>query len=198
MAGEMSRALASVPRSLAAIASADLPKYLTRDEVARLLVAAGRARDRLMLRAMWETGVRVSELLSLSAESVDWNAQVLRVRTLKRHDHIRSIPLRPPLLGELARHIAGAGISGDRLLFDVTRQRVHQIVVRAARDAGLPADRAHPHVLRHSFAIACVLARVPVLVLNEWLGHATLEATLIYTKIMCAESRRYLDDVDFG
>jgi len=198
MAGEMSRVLAVVPRTLAAIASADLPKYLTRDEVARLLVAAGRARDRLMLRVMWETGVRVSELLALTAESIDWHAQVLRVRTLKRRDHLRSIPLRPPLLGELARHIAGAGISGDRRLFGVTRQRVHQIVSSAAHAAGLAPDHAHPHVLRHSFAIACVLARVPVLVLNEWLGHATLEATLIYTKIMCAESRRYLDDVDFG
>lgn len=198
MAGEMSRILAAAPRTLAAIASADLPKYLTRDEVARLLVAAGRARDRLMLRVMWETGVRVSELLALTADSIDWHAQVLRVRTLKRRDHLRSIPLRPPLLGELARHIAGAGISGERRLFGVTRQRVHQIVSRAARAAGLAADHAHPHVLRHSFAIACVLARVPVLVLNEWLGHATLEATLIYTKIMCAESRRYLDDVDFG
>ncbi len=49
-----------------------------------------------------------------------------------------------------------------------------------------------------TFAIACVLARVPVLVLNEWLGHATLGATLVYTKIMCADSRRYLDEVDFG
>jgi site-specific recombinase XerD len=98
----------------------------------------------------------------------------------------------------LARHIAGAGISGERRLFGITRQRVHQIVVRAARAAGLAGDHAHPHVLRHSFAIACVLARVPVLVLNEWLGHATLEATLIYTKIMCADSRRYLNDVDFG
>lgn len=83
----------------------------------------------------------------------------------------------------------------DAQLFPITRQRVHQIVRGAAIRAEL---RAHPHTLRHSFAIACVLARVPVLVLAEWLGHASLEATLVYTRVFCADSRRYLGDVDFG
>jgi site-specific recombinase XerD len=108
------------------------------------------------------------------------------------------MPIRPALLGELARHIAGGGIAADARLFAITRQRVFQIVRKAARAAELPLDRAHPHTLRHSFAIACVLGRVPVLVLAEWLGHASLEATLVYTKILCADSRRYLGDVDFG
>lgn len=195
----MSRVLAGVPpRGLAAIASADLPKYLTRDEVRALLDACTPPRNRLMIEVMWQTGVRVSEMLSLTPDSIDWHAQVLRVRTLKRKGHVRTVPLRPSLLGELARHIAGSGIAPDRRLIPLTRQRVHQIVRRGARLAGVPDDRAHPHALRHGFAIACVLARVPVLVLNEWLGHATLEATLVYTKIMCADSRRYLGDVDFG
>jgi integrase len=109
---------------------------------------------------MWETGIRVSELLALTPSSIDFAAE--------------------------AR------------LFPITRQRVHQIVRRAAEAAGLPRDRAHLHTMRHSFAIACVLARVPVLVLAEWLGHASLEATLVYTRILCADSRRYLGDVDLG
>ena len=190
--------MAAGPRSLSALAAAELPKYLTKGEVDRLIEACRTPRDRLMLRVMWQTGVRVSELLSLTPMSIDWNGQVLRVVTLKRRGHVRTVPLRPQLLGELARHIAGEGIGFDRRLFAITRQRVHQIVTGAARRGGLPADRAHPHTLRHSFAIACVLARVPVLALGEWLGHATLSATLVYTKILCADSRRYLDEVDFG
>jgi integrase len=198
MAGESSSALASAPRALARLVDAKLPKYFTRDEIARLLLACDRPRDRLILRTMWETGVRVSELLSLTSSSIDFAGEALRVVTLKRHGHMRAVPIRPALLGELARHIAAGGIAADRRLFGITRQRVHQIVRRAAGIAGLPADRAHPHTIRHSFAIACVLARVPVLVLAEWLGHASLSATLVYTKILCADSRRYLGDVDFG
>ncbi len=192
-----SSALATSGRSLSTVAVAELPKYLTREQVGQLLAACGPDRDRLMAGLMWQTGVRVSELLSLSAGAIDWEAQVLRVVTLKRRGHVRTIPLRPELLGKLARHLAEGGIASDRPLFALSRQRVHQIVTAAARRAGLPADRAHPHTLRHSFAVACVLARVPVLVLNAWLGHASLEATLVYTKILCADSRRYIADVDF-
>lgn len=198
MIGESSSALASPPRALSRLVDAKLPKYLTRDEVGRVLAACGSARDRLILRVMWETGARVSELLALSPASIDFAAEALQVATLKRRAHVRAVPLRGALLGDLARHIAGGGLGDDERLFPITRQRVFQIVRAAAREAGLPLDRAHPHTLRHSFAIACVLARVPVLVLAEWLGHASLEATLVYTKILCADSRRYLGDVDFG
>lgn len=190
--------MALVPRSIARVARAELPKYLTRDQVSGLLGACGRPRDRQALRVLWETGVRVSELTALTSDSIDFAGEALQVVTLKRRGHVRAVPLRPALLGELARHIAGGGIGSGRRLFPVTRQRVHQVVSAAARSAGLPADRAHPHTLRHSFAIACVLARVPVLVLAEWLGHRSLESTLVYTKVLCADSRRYLGDVDFG
>lgn len=183
---------------MARLVDARLPKYFTRDEIGRLLVAARPGRDRLILRTMWETGVRVSELLALTPSAIDFSAETLSVATLKRRAHVRAIPIRPALLGELARHIAGNGIAEGVRLFGVTRQRVFQIVKAAAFAADLPMDRAHPHTLRHSFAIACVLARVPVLVLAEWLGHASLEATLVYTKILCADSRRYLGDIDFG
>jgi integrase len=198
MSRESSSALALVPRSLSRVARGELPKYLTRDEVQALLGACERPRDRLLLRVLWETGLRVSELGSLTPESIDFTSEALRVVTLKRRGHIRAVPLGPALLGELARHIAGGGIPSGGRLFPLTRQRVHQIVRRAAGRALLPPDRAHPHTLRHSFAIACVLARVPVLVLAEWLGHRTLESTLVYTRVLCADSRRYLGDVDFG
>ena len=198
MSRESSSALALVPRSVGALARRELPKYLTRDEVVGLIEAADRPRDRLLLRVLGETGVRVSELVSLTPDSIDFTGEALRVVTLKRRGHVRAIPVRPAILGELARHIAGVGIRPGERLFPVTRQRIHQIVRRAARGAGTPPDRAHAHVLSHAFAIACVLARVPVLVLAEWLGHRSLESTLVYTKVLCADSRRYLGDVDFG
>lgn len=60
--------------------------------------------------------------------------------------------------------------------------------------AGVSQDLAHPHTLRHSFAVNCVHARVPVLVLNERLGHASREATLNFTKVLAPTSRRYMDE----
>lgn len=152
--------MVAAPRSITAVASAKLPKYLTRDQVHKLLDACTVARDRLMLQVMWQTGVRVSELLSLTPASIDWEGQVLRVRTLKRRDHMRAIPLRSPLLGELARHIAAEGIAPEKRLFRVTRRRVHQIVAAAARRAGLPDESAHPHTMRHYAARRIMPSRV--------------------------------------
>ena len=75
MPGESSSAVVLAPRSRGRLVHADLPKYLTKDEVARLLAACARARDRLLLRVMWETGVRVSELLALTPASIDFAAE---------------------------------------------------------------------------------------------------------------------------
>jgi integrase len=113
MAGESSSALAARPRTLARLVHADLPKYFTRDEIARLTSAARPGRDRLILRTLWETGVRVSELLSLTPSSIDFAAETLSVATLKRRTHhLRAIPIRPALLGELARHNPSLSPSG--------------------------------------------------------------------------------------
>jgi integrase len=103
MPQESSNAVALVPRSIARVARAVLPKYLTRDQVALLLGACGRPRDRLILRVLWETGMRVSELTSLTSESIDFTGEALQVVTLKRRGYVRAVPVRPALLGELAR-----------------------------------------------------------------------------------------------
>ena len=121
MADHSSSALATTGRSLSTVAVAELPKYFTRAEVGQLLSVCKGGRDRLMAKVMWQTGVRVSELLSLSAGAIDWEAQVLRVVTLKRRGHVRTIPLRPGLLGKLARHLAEGGIASDRPQFALSR-----------------------------------------------------------------------------
>jgi hypothetical protein len=181
-------AAASDANALARALSA--PHHLT---AARLGAHRFRGTSRLRVTAQGE------DVEALDDEtSIDFAAEVLHVATLKRIEHVRAVPVRPALLGDLARHIAGGGISEGPRLFPITRQRVFQIMRKAAGAAALPIDRAHPHTLRHSFAVACVLARVPVLVLAEWLGHASIEATLVYTKVLCEDSRRYLGDVDFG
>ena len=84
----------------------------------------------------------------------------------------------------------------DRL-FAIGRTRSFQIIRGACLGAGIERSRSHPHSLRHSFAIACVLQGVPVPVLNQWLGHAGLESTLIYSKVLAVDSRQFHDRMMF-
>ncbi|MFC1678810.1 tyrosine-type recombinase/integrase [Elusimicrobiota bacterium] len=184
--------------ALQSVLTKELPKYLSAEEVHSVVERARSARDRLLLEVLWQTGVRVSELLALTPASIDFHASVLRAPTLKRRRPMtRIIPLKPGLLGELARHIAGNKVGERERIFGITRGRVFQIVRAACGAAGIEKSRSHPHVFRHAFAIHAVLGGVPVPVLNSWLGHAGLEATLLYSKVLAMDSRQFHDRLAF-
>ncbi|MHA2203816.1 MAG: tyrosine-type recombinase/integrase, partial [Candidatus Hodarchaeales archaeon] len=62
----------------------------------------------------------------------------------------------------------------------------------------LDDERGHPHTLRHSFAVNCILHGVPITVLKEWLGHRDITKTLIYTQILAHDSRAFMEQVSFN
>jgi integrase len=184
--------------SLQALIAKDLPKYLAADEVRRVIEQAANPRDRLLMNLLWQTGLRISEALMLTPNHIDFNGAVLKAPTLKRRKPmVRPIPLKSALLGELARHVAAHRIGEHDRLFAIRRTRSFQIIRRACLAAGIESSRSHPHSLRHSFAIACVIQGVPVPVLNAWLGHAGLESTLIYSKVLAVDSRQFHDRMAF-
>lgn len=184
--------------SLQSVLGRNLPKYLSAVEVHSVLDQARNPRDRLLLDLLWQTGLRISEALALTSANVDFNGGVLKAPTLKRRKPmVRPIPIKPGLLGELARHIASRKIGEHEPIIGIKRTRAFQIVQRACLAAGIERSRSHPHVLRHAFAIACVVQGVPVPVLNAWLGHAGLEATLIYSKVLAMDSRQFHDRMAF-
>ncbi|MFZ0450388.1 MAG: site-specific integrase, partial [Desulfatiglandaceae bacterium] len=63
--------------------------------------------------------------------------------------------------------------------------------------AGIEKGRRHPHVFRHGFAVNAVLSGVPPLVLRRWLGHASIDTTLIYTEVLAQDTKGYLEKMSF-
>ena len=165
-----------------------------------------------MLRIMWETGVRVGELLKLTLQSFDTGQKHVLVPTEKKHlvkrrvgagrprrqeTPVRRVPITSELLAELAQYALAHHLESATPLFGVTRQRVFQVVKGAGRQAGLSEEHGelHPHVLRHSFAVHCILNGVPVPVLQNWLGHASVMSTMAYTKIMSVDGDAYFQRI---
>ena len=173
----------------------EIPKYLTFEEVEKVLSQVSNHRDKLIISLLWQTGLRVSELLSLKREDVDFYNQTIKTITEKRKGHIRIIPISSSLAGEIAKWIADKQISAGQPLFELTRFRIHQIVRDSCLRARIDRKRSHPHTFRHSFAINCVKQGTPVLVLNEWLGHSNVDNTLIYTKILAQDSREFYNKI---
>lgn len=165
---------------------------LTRDELLALLRAARakRERDWLMMLVSYNHALRVSEVTAIKAE--DLKDGYLTVARLK--GSFRTIqPLisdANPLLDESRSLVEYAAVrAGNQRLFKIGRRRAHQLLVEYGKAAGVPAHKAHPHVLKHT-CCSHLVGKVPVEVIREWAGHRSLASTGFYTRISPEEVGR--------
>jgi len=176
-----------------------LPETLRADEVNTLLQSIDPAdlpfgaRDRAILEMLYGSGLRVSELVNLQADQVDWEENFLRITG--KGNKTRYVPLggvaakalrsylehgRPKLLrnGRRAGNTLFLSNRGEKL----TRDRIRQIIKERARSAGLP-ENVYPHILRHSFATHLLENGADLRVIQDMLGHASLSTTQEYTHV---------------
>lgn len=194
------------PRTLART-FCKLPKYYNLEEVQRILS------DRLkhqnyetwfLCNFLWNSGVRVSEAISILYQDVDFLARTVRVVTLKRKGHERVIPIQPDFLLEIKLfqqfqlEKPTSKKRDIRKIFNINRSTAHEHVKLACRLAGFIDGREHPHTFRHSFAINCLLHGIPITTLQRWLRHSNIINTLVYTAIAGNEDHTLLQEVVFG
>jgi integrase/recombinase XerD len=176
----------------------DLKGYLDAEQVERLITFATNLRDALLVRIPWRSGVRVTELISMRIQDIDFDnrAIVIKVQKTRKRDgkaieRRRVVPIDQGTL-EMVKHYLEwrkqFAYKGD-LLFPITRQRVDQIFWKLGRRAGIkeigdPAvskhRKLHPHTLRHSFAIHCIKRGMAIERLQKILGHSSPATTSIY------------------
>ncbi len=174
-----------------------LPGFLTESEVSLLLHAPQpdsspiEYRDRTMLEVLYATGVRVSELVELTIESINLNQGSVRV--IGKGNKERIIPLGDEALAWVARFLENARIEllGDRFsaaLFPsrrgrtMTRQTFWHAIKRYAARAGIVRPIS-PHTLRHAFATHLINHGADLRAVQMMLGHADLSTTQIYTQV---------------
>ncbi|MGQ0433880.1 MAG: site-specific tyrosine recombinase XerD [Microthrixaceae bacterium] len=183
-----------VPRSL--------PKALSEEQVSRLLAApvgdgAVARRDRAMLEVLYGTGLRVSELVGLSLGDIDLDASLLRA--FGKGSKERIVPIGEHATRAIVAWLGEGGRSelappqwrrrgdaeavflgqrGGRL----TRQGAWDVLRRHGARVGL-AGWLSPHVLRHSCATHMLDHGADIRVVQELLGHASINTTQIYTLV---------------
>jgi integrase len=160
------------------------------DEAARLVTAAD-GEWRCMIIVALRTGLRQGELLALRWEDVDLQKGLLRVRqsvtrgqvTEPKSGRSRDVPLSDHALSalKLQRHLRGPLVfcAGDGRMLG--KEECKHPLWRASKRAGL--RRIGWHVLRHSFASHLAMRGVPLKVVQELLGHATMEMTMRYAHL---------------
>ena len=179
-------------------AARELPRVLSEEEVGRLLEACGGPlpldrRDRALCEVAYGAGLRVSELVGLRGDELDFREQWIRIQGKGNKE--RMVPLGRPALAALRHYFDGArpALLGSRpdpgVVFlnarggRLSRMGFWKILQRRARLAGLEATRVHPHLLRHSFATHLLRGGASLRVVQELLGHSDLSTTEIYTAV---------------
>ena len=175
-----------------------LPKYLSEDEVSRLLDLASKQgskegqRDATILELLYATGLRVGELVSLNVRDVD--VLESNIRCWGKGGKERIVYLYPKALSELKRYLSRVrpallgNHKGETALFvnhrgeRLTRQWVWNILKATGERAGI-SQRITPHTLRHSFATHLLQNGASLRHVQELLGHSSISTTQVYTHL---------------
>jgi integrase/recombinase XerD len=175
-------------------------KYLNAAERRRFIEAARTAepRTRLFCLVLGWSGARISEVLALTASSIDIDSGVASIETLKRRRRgvIRQVPLPGPLLIQLNRtfHLRRCqrdpNLALDRL-WRWSRTTAWRRVKKIMAQAGIAGAPATPKGLRHGFGVNAFQSKVPPHLVQRWLGHASLETTAIYGDVIGPDERAF-------
>jgi integrase/recombinase XerD len=167
-------------------------KYLNGEERYAFLRAARKepnALRRAFCLTLFNTGCRISEALSLTAERVDFGNKAVVFETLKRRKtgHFRSVPI-PDSLVELLYRVRSKADPSARV-WPISRPTAYRLIKRCMARAGIIGEMASPKGLRHGFAVACLAQKIPLPTVQKWLGHARMETTAIYLEVSGDEER---------
>jgi integrase/recombinase XerD len=179
-----------------------LPVVLTRQEVARLLASVRLDRYRTLLRLIYHTGLRIREACRLEVAHLRAHPGRVLVRQGKGGKD-RLVPIAPEMLEDLRRfwrrhqnprwlfpalgcgHRGGKqmAVAAARLAAQPMSESAAQSAFRLALAQSGIKKAATPHTLRHSYATHLLEEGISLRLISQYLGHASLEVTLLYTHL---------------
>lgn len=174
----------------------ELPPWLTVEQVSRLFAVIRKRskRDYALFLLAYRHGLRASEVGALLRENVDAKANRIRFSRLKG-----SLPAEHLLQPDEARALRSYLRSRtDPLPYlflsrnrnGITRTMLDVLTKRYGELAGLPKDRRHFHVLKHSLAVHLLTAGADLSFVQDWLGHKEIANTRRYAQIVNPERDR--------
>jgi integrase/recombinase XerD len=169
----------------------ELRKYMNKDEINEIIKNIPVGKEKMAIITLWMTGLRSSELLSITKGDIDFQNKTLKIEWLKsRKMHHRIIPLKSELVNILQVYTVGL-INKDRV-FPFTRQWLFKIVKKWFKSS--------PHTLRHSFAVNFLRQSdnpTALVILQRLLGHGRIQTTMEYLKIVPSDMAIELNKIVF-
>ena len=159
-----------------------LPIVLSKNEIKKMIYSTNNFVHRLIIQLLYSTGMRSSELINLRFKDIDFDRNVIHIKLAKGNKD-RIVKLSQKIKTELKKMNAN-----NNYVFMSNRNKkyssatLQKIISNTAKKAGIN-KKVTPHSLRHSFATHLLESGTDVRIIQELLGHARLETTMIYTKV---------------
>ncbi len=173
---------------------AKLPEFMSEDEIHRFLDALdsvdfkqNTSRNRLIIKIIIFTGIRVSEALNLKRKDISEDGDLYILRIRGKGNKYRVVMIKKHLIENLLQNIAINYINQDGHLFvnrkgtPLTQAYVSRIVEQILFKAGIRKEKNGAHMLRHTFATMLYKKQKDLVLVQEALGHASLDTSRIYT-----------------
>lgn len=173
-------------------------KYLTIAEREAFISSAHRLRPEAetFCLALVYTGARISEILALTPKHIDSEAGIIIIESLKkrRSGVFRAVPVPKHFLAQLeaihSLHDAQSdSVYRIKRIWPWGRTSAWTLVKMAMQDAGITASQAMPKALRHAFGVGAIQKKIPLNIVQKWLGHSRISTTAIYADAIGEEEQ---------
>ncbi|MDD1679542.1 MAG: tyrosine-type recombinase/integrase [Methanomicrobiales archaeon] len=163
--------------------------YLKHDQVLQLINTIEDPRDRLIIRTIYATGVRVSELCSINIEDIDFEDHIIKIRG--KGGKIRTVFIDDRTLEDICTHLEGR-IGGPLFIGQQGKHLSPTTVTHLFRHYAPPGIT--PHKIRHSYASELYRRSKNLRVVQENLGHSSIRTTEVYLHTDLDERKRVYND----
>ena len=177
-----------------------LPHFLSEQEALKMVEAPNddkisQLRNKAIFETLYSTGIRVSELVGLDLEDVDFISNIIRVMGKGKKE--RLVPIGNNAL-EAIQHYVDKRIQKSTILFlnkngtRLNARSVSNIINKCVLQQAI-AQHVTPHMFRHSFATHLLNRGADLRSVQELLGHVNLSATQIYTHLTTEKLKKVYD-----
>jgi integrase/recombinase XerD len=169
-------------------------KYLKEEEIKSVFDQTKNPRDYLILRLLYETGMRVGELADLKIRDIDLQESEISIQKAKRHKEGRKIPIWNNSTSNMLEMYIGTRDRDEGLFISnkgtpISKRQIQRIYEDCAKRAGIERERQHVHILRHTHAVMALKSGVDLRTLQMNLGHSKIDITAIYLTLDISERK---------
>ncbi|EMS8449936.1 tyrosine-type recombinase/integrase, partial [Campylobacter jejuni] len=171
-----------------------LPEFMSEEELKKFLDAIENAdfknntiRNKLIIKIIIFTGIRVSEAIDIKMGDISEENDLYIIRIRAKGNKYRVVMIKKELIYDLLKNVSINYMSKDALLFvnkkgtPLTQSYVSRIVEQLLFRAGIRKQKNGAHMLRHTFATLLYKKQKDLILVQEALGHASLNTSRIYT-----------------